>query len=142
MQTPPPFLSFDPTVMKDAQCAETNEKSIFQFLFFELSWKFMENWGHLSTKMTITQKIKIWNFIFHSIQHCTHLSWKWEKNTGGVCISLLGQGRFLSCLIIDNMFLYAHYFCFSQNLVLMFFFLSNTAIMMSCNEKKMCRKTH
>ena len=27
MQTPP--LSFDPTFMKDVQCAETNEKTIF-----------------------------------------------------------------------------------------------------------------
>ena len=28
MQIPPPFR-FDPTFMKDAQCAESNEKSIF-----------------------------------------------------------------------------------------------------------------
>ena len=36
MQTPPPALpplSFDPIFMEDAQCAETNEKSIFRFLF-------------------------------------------------------------------------------------------------------------
>ena len=33
-QIPP--LSFDPTFMKDGQCAESNEKSIFRFLFFEL----------------------------------------------------------------------------------------------------------
>ena len=30
-------LSFDPIFMKDAQCAESNKKSIFRFLFFELS---------------------------------------------------------------------------------------------------------
>ena len=39
MQTPPPPpppLSFDPIFMKDAECAESNEKSIFRFLFFEL----------------------------------------------------------------------------------------------------------
>ena len=37
---PPPPLSFDPTFMKDAQCAETDEKTIFRlmlFLFLELS---------------------------------------------------------------------------------------------------------
>ena len=35
MQTPPP--RFDPVFMKDAEYAETNEKLIFRFLFFELS---------------------------------------------------------------------------------------------------------
>ena len=30
-------LSFDPTFMKVAQCAETNEKTIFRFLFLEFS---------------------------------------------------------------------------------------------------------
>ena len=37
MQTPPTPLSFDPVLMDDAQCTETNEKSIFRFLFFSLS---------------------------------------------------------------------------------------------------------
>ena len=32
----PPSLRNDHIVMKPAQCAETNEKSIFLFLFFEL----------------------------------------------------------------------------------------------------------
>ena len=32
---------------------KSNEKSIFLFLFFELPWKFIENWGVLSTKMTV-----------------------------------------------------------------------------------------
>ena len=38
-QTPP--LQFDPSFMKNAECAEYNEKNnkhIFWFLFFELSW--------------------------------------------------------------------------------------------------------
>ena len=35
MQTPPPLRN-DQIFMKDAQCAETNEKSIFRFLFYEL----------------------------------------------------------------------------------------------------------
>ena len=39
MQTLHP-LSFDPVFMDDAQCAETNEKLIFRFLFFE-SWSFL-----------------------------------------------------------------------------------------------------
>ena len=64
-----PFpLNFDLVFMKDAECAETNEKSIFRLLFFELSWKFIEKWGDLRTKMTITRKMKIgkiWNLIFH-----------------------------------------------------------------------------
>ena len=33
---PTPF-SFDPVFMDDAQCGVTNEKSIFQFLYSELS---------------------------------------------------------------------------------------------------------
>ena len=45
-------FSFDPVLMDDAQCNETNEKSVFRFLFFELSWKFIENWGDDITKMT------------------------------------------------------------------------------------------
>ena len=49
---PPPFppLSFAPIFMKDVQCSESNEKSIFRFflfLFFELSWKFHQNWQFL-----------------------------------------------------------------------------------------------
>ena len=48
MQTPPPPLRSDHINMKDAQCTETNEISIFRFVFYEL-WsilysKFLENW--------------------------------------------------------------------------------------------------
>ena len=50
-----PTLSFAPVLIEDAQCAESNEKSIFRFLFSELSGKFIENWGVLNTKMTITR---------------------------------------------------------------------------------------
>ena len=39
----PPPINFDPTFMKDAQCAETNEKTIFRFLFFEL-FLFFSSW--------------------------------------------------------------------------------------------------
>ena len=35
MQTPP--FSFTPVLIIDAQCADSNEKSIFQILFSELS---------------------------------------------------------------------------------------------------------
>ena len=45
-----PYLSFAPIFMKDAQCPESNKKSIFRFLFFELSWKFIENWQFLVQK--------------------------------------------------------------------------------------------
>ena len=44
---PPPPLSFDPVFKKDAECAVTNEKLTFRFVFFELSWKFIENLGDL-----------------------------------------------------------------------------------------------
>ena len=51
MQIPP--LSFNPIFMKDAQYAKSNEKSIFlffQFLFFELSLKLIENQQILEQK--------------------------------------------------------------------------------------------
>ena len=35
MQFPPPFRSGNIYIMKDALCAETNEKSVFPFLVFE-----------------------------------------------------------------------------------------------------------
>ena len=41
--------------MDDAQCAETNEESIFS----RYREKFIENWGDDFTKMTITRKIEI-----------------------------------------------------------------------------------
>ena len=56
MQTP--SLSFVPIFMKDAHSAESNEKSIlrfFQFLFFELSWRFIENWQFWVQKYHITK---------------------------------------------------------------------------------------
>ena len=59
MQTLPPSLRNSQIYMKDANCAETNEKSIFRFLFFELWWKFIQNWGDSGSKMTITWIIKI-----------------------------------------------------------------------------------
>ena len=60
MQSPPsPPLNFYPTFMKDAQCAENNEKSIFDFYFSNYREKLIENWGDDTTKMTITRKIKI-----------------------------------------------------------------------------------
>ena len=62
--------------MKDAECAETNAISIFRFLLFTLSLKFIESWGDLSTKMTIIWKINIGKLIYLSIQHILHLSCK------------------------------------------------------------------
>ena len=44
---------------KYAEWAESNEKSYFRFLFFELWWKFIKKLTILSTKMTISQKLKI-----------------------------------------------------------------------------------
>ena len=55
MQTPPaappPPLNFDPVFMDDAQCAETNEKSIYDFYFSIYREKLIENWGDDVTKM-------------------------------------------------------------------------------------------
>ena len=48
MQTPL-TLSFAPVLMKDEECAESNEKSIlrlFWSLFFEFYWKEFKNWGN------------------------------------------------------------------------------------------------
>ena len=56
-------------------------KSIFQFLFFEVSWKLIENWQFLEQK-GLARKIKIgniWNLIFLSIQHIPQLSCKFEQ---------------------------------------------------------------
>ena len=52
-----------PHMHEGAQCAETNEKSIFRFLVFDL-WsslcsKFIENWQIFSTKSTISRKLNI-----------------------------------------------------------------------------------
>ena len=100
----PPPLSFDPVFMEDAQCAETNEKLIFRFIFFELSWKFIENWGDLSTKMTIAREIKIgkiWNWIFLSIQPIPGLSCEfdhfWKKKLDSILIkywNIFEKGNF------------------------------------------------
>ena len=69
--------------MKDAECAESKEKSFrfFQFSFFELWWKCIENLSFFSTKMTITGKMKIgkiWKLNYLSFQHIPHLSWKFD----------------------------------------------------------------
>ena len=45
-----PQLSFDPIFMEDAQCAETNEKSIFRFLFFKLCWEIHRKLGCMTSQ--------------------------------------------------------------------------------------------
>ena len=55
MQIPPPLRS-DGNTMKDAECAEQigkNTKKNVSDFFFELSRKFIENWGDDVTKMTL-----------------------------------------------------------------------------------------
>ena len=49
----PPPLSFDPTSMKKAWCAESNEKSIFRFLFLVIISSKIDSFR---TKMTISRK--------------------------------------------------------------------------------------
>ena len=56
---PPPLSTqFSPVLMKDAECAKSNKKSIFLFLFFELSLKFIENWGDFQYKNDLNSKNK------------------------------------------------------------------------------------
>ena len=73
--------------MEDAECAESKDKSCFRFLGFELWWKFIKDCQFFSTKMTISQKLKIakiWKLILHLFQHIPHLLYKfdhfWKKN--------------------------------------------------------------
>ena len=74
--TPPP-LCFAPILMKDAQCAESNENKKFPIYIFS---SYRENSSKIDKnehKLIITKKIKIWNMIFLSIQHIIlHLSCK------------------------------------------------------------------
>ena len=63
-------LSFDPTFMKDAQCVETNEKSILWFFIFWAVVKIHRKLTVFRIKMIITRKMnigKIWNLILLSI---------------------------------------------------------------------------
>ena len=77
MQTSPPpemdrFLWKVRNLLKRMQ---REIKFISRFLFsWKFSLKFIENWGDLSIKMTITRKTKIGKLIFLSIQHIPHLS--------------------------------------------------------------------
>ena len=94
MQTPP--LRFDAVFMGDAQCTETNEKSISDFYFSSYREKIIDNWEQKWPWMIITQEIKfekIWNYIFLSIQSIPHLSFDfqlWKKNDFYVRIWSLG----------------------------------------------------
>ena len=73
--------------MKDAEFAETNDKSIFRFLILEIWWflysklfSFLFRWI-FSTKSTITQKInigKIGKLNFQLFQDTTHLACKYD----------------------------------------------------------------
>ena len=68
--------------MKDGEYAEMNEKSIFQFLLFELELVIfvLKIWLIFNVFSQETQKIKIGKLIFHSFQHIVHLSLKWDQN--------------------------------------------------------------
>ena len=63
--SPPPLLSFDPTVIKDAQCAEMNEKSIF---IFRVVGKIYRKLGIFQYKNDHSSKNKnlIYDFSFDS----------------------------------------------------------------------------
>ena len=90
MQTPP--ISFDPVFMDDAKCAETNEKSIFQFYFSsyrENSSKIGVIWLQKTTECDHNSKNKIGkilNLIFLPILHlsCTFEHF-WKKNWNFFC---------------------------------------------------------
>ena len=84
--------------MRDAECAESKEKSNsrfirFLFLIYGLFWSFfvIKTVG-FRLIFTITRKIKIGKLIFHSLQHIAHLSLKPEQNwVRGVYISLVNK---------------------------------------------------
>ena len=82
--------------MKDAECAETNEKSIFRFcrfLFFELCSFLYSKYGKFMMNFTITQKQMYRNyffFVFYSLQKVSQLfevknqnGSFWERREGG-----------------------------------------------------------
>ena len=79
---------------------------IHSIFIFELSWKFIENWGDLSMKMTIIKK-KIGKFIFLSIQHILYLSCKfdhfWKKYILMYFFILLNEKK------IGKLFMHTHY---------------------------------
>ena len=86
---PLPPLSFEPTAMKDAQCAETNEKFISRFLFLELSWKFIENWSDFEYKNDHNSKkwkSENWYFFWVSTLRNFHESGI-KTEGGGICIA-------------------------------------------------------
>ena len=72
VQTPSsPTLSFAPILMEDAQYAETNEKSIFRFLFFELwsilyskSIEQLTNYEYKNNHISQTKNQKNWKTDF------------------------------------------------------------------------------
>ena len=68
--------------MKDMKCGETNEKIIFQFLFFEL-WSYFTQKCKFSMNFHDNSEKKIWKLIFLSIQHNAYLSLKRGQNWGG-----------------------------------------------------------
>ena len=70
----PPF-SFSPIIMKDAKCVESNEKSIFRFLFFEFSWKMHRKLGYKNDHNAINKNLKF-NVSFDSADSASFM-WIW-----------------------------------------------------------------
>ena len=63
-------------------CWNKWRKSIFEVLRF-LVFEICTQYSQFSMNFHDNKKIKIGNLIFHSIQHCAHISWKWEQNWRG-----------------------------------------------------------
>ena len=67
MQTPLPPLRIGQIFMKDAEYAETKQKSYFRFLFFKLWGKFIENWPFFEGKNDHNSRDKNLNIDFYSL---------------------------------------------------------------------------
>ena len=63
----------DVSNLHSVECAEINDKSIFKVLRF-LVFEICTQYSQFSMNFHDNKKIKIGNLIFHSIQHCAHIS--------------------------------------------------------------------
>ena len=70
---------------------------IFQIFIFRVMVKIHRKLTILSTKMIISQKLKIWKLIFHSCQHISHLSCKFVQFWKKKCYSKFIQNWPILC---------------------------------------------
>ena len=69
-RTPSVLIPFSWKMYNLMKQMKTKISDFFNFLFFEISWKFIENLQFLKQKwrkITTTRKIKIWKYLFFSL---------------------------------------------------------------------------